>query len=374
MNHLNLLIVDDDINKISSIINAIRESFKDSLFISQASNVQDALELLQRQEFHLLITDLKMPLKFDDPTLSDNAGEALINMIYKKKNRANVPMYIIALTQFEELGKGFKGAWKVWHYDSSEERWRNDLRDLVFHISLVKSKINFDKIETIFLEGYTDMRVYKLALDIYFPQNSSLLSFETIEYGAGASWVERQLFIWAKSLNRKQGSDSYLKAVGIFDNDDAGNAAIGRLRTTIIDNSAESKTFSILKHSEKYSPLLKSIRAKGIELRTSIEDLIGIKCWHLAKTRNLLETRNIGILKKDNDVLKDIEVNKETLLSLGLTDDEILMVLFKVKEDRKIDFINAIALLDEADKLSELISIKYIIMEIFEKLRVPTSP
>ena len=54
-----------DLNKITSIIIAIREGISETLSINQASCVQEAIEYLQIKEFHLLITDLEMPLKHD---------------------------------------------------------------------------------------------------------------------------------------------------------------------------------------------------------------------------------------------------------------------------------------------------------------------
>lgn len=112
--------MDDDLNKISSIINTIKEVFSETLSISQASCVQEAVENLQKKEFHLLITDLQMPLKYDDEP-NDNGGKSLIKELYKRKNKINVPMYIVGLTQFENLKNTFDGVWKIWHFDSSSE-------------------------------------------------------------------------------------------------------------------------------------------------------------------------------------------------------------------------------------------------------------
>src|SRR5690606_35904440 len=212
------LIVDDDLNKISIIIQTIQEVVNDTLSISQASSVQEAIENLQKNEYHLMITDLQMPLKHDDlPT--DDAGKSLIRNMYKKRNKANVPMYIVGLTQFEHLQEDFKGVWKVWHYDSSKEDWKIYLRDLIHHISLVKSRINSERIETIFVEGPTDKKFIKTTIEYFFKEYSDKIFIDTINYGGGASWVERQIIIWAKTLARHSKQDRYLKALGIFDDD-----------------------------------------------------------------------------------------------------------------------------------------------------------
>src|SRR5690606_7820920 len=111
MNHISILIVDDDLNKISSIIKTVKEVFTETLSISQAVCVQEAIEDLQSKEFHLLITDLQMPLKYDDLNVDDNGGKSLIKALYKKKNNINIPMYIVGLTQFVELKNTYEGVW-----------------------------------------------------------------------------------------------------------------------------------------------------------------------------------------------------------------------------------------------------------------------
>ena len=252
MSHIGILIADDDLNKISIIIKTIQEVINDTLSISQASSVQEAIENLQNKEFHLLITDLQMPLKHDSDT-TDNGGKALIKNMYRKRSNANIPMYIVGLTQFEHLQEDFKGVWKVWHYDSSKEDWKIYLRDLIHHISLVKSRINSERIETIFVEGPTDKKLIEATIEHYYKEYTDKVFIETVNYGGGASWVERQIIIWAKTLTRDSSEERYIKAVGIFDDDKAGIDSIKKVRELIHNNSAESKTFSILRNCYKYS-------------------------------------------------------------------------------------------------------------------------
>jgi CheY-like chemotaxis protein len=182
MNHISILIVDDDLNKISSIIKTIKEVFSETLSISQAICVQEAIENLQTKEFHLLITDLQMPLRYEDVKADDNGGKSLINALYKKKNNINVPMYIVGLTQFEELKNTFEGVWKIWHFDSSSEDWKINLRDLIFHISLVKSRVKADKMETIFVEGPTDKKIIEHGISLFFEDDLDKVYIDTINY------------------------------------------------------------------------------------------------------------------------------------------------------------------------------------------------
>ena len=367
MNHISLLIVDDDLNKISSIIKTIKEAFTDTLIIHQASCVQEAIENLQKKEFHLLITDLQMPLKFDDEPNNDG-GKALIKELYKKKNTANVPMYIIGLTQFENLKSTFKGAWKVWFYDSAAEDWKIDLRDLIYHISLIKSRIKSEKIETVFVEGPTDKKIIEACLKNFFKEYSELIFIDTISYGGGTSWVERQLFIWAKSLSTKVDKKTYIKAIGLFDNDGAGNRSIDNLRKNIELDSAESKTFSILKASYKYSPILKSIKSKGITFPTTIEDLITPKYWLLASEKGWLVKRELKNIKLDEQILDlaQNEINEVNLKNIGFTDNEILLILNKITDEFKMNFSNLIF-----ENVPESVEyIKYLVDDIIKKAKL----
>lgn len=53
--------------------------------------------------------------------------------------------------------------------------------------------------------------------------------------------MERQVFIWAKSLNKRDGK--HVKCVGVFDNDESGlNSLIG-LTASIISQSEDKALF-----------------------------------------------------------------------------------------------------------------------------------
>lgn len=370
MNHISILIVDDDLNKISSIIKTVKEVFTETLSISQAICVQEAIENLQSKEFHLLITDLQMPLKYDDLNVDDNGGKSLIKALYRKKNNVNIPMYIVGLTQFVELKNSYEGVWKIWHYDSSSENWKINLRDLIHHISLVKSRVKTEKIETIFVEGPTDKKIIENAIKYYYEEYLDKVYIDTINYGGGASWVERQLFIWAKSLTKNGNPDNYLKSVGVFDDDEAGNIGVDNLNKQIDSKSAEYKTFSIVKSGYKYSVFLKKIKNKGITFPTTIEDLLSIECWKSAKEKGWLEERDLNRITIDNSILdlKNVDLTVKNLEENGFSDDEILQITSKIKDENKKQFANMVC---EQNK-DAFVSINYLLKDIFEKLKIST--
>lgn len=368
MSHIRALIVDDDLTKISIIIKTIQEVVSDTLSISQASSVQEAMENLQKKEFHLLITDLQMPLKHDsDPT--DDGGKSLIKNMYRKKSQANIPMYIVGLTQFEHLQADLKGVWKVWHYDSGKEEWKIYLRDLIHHIILVKTRIYSERIETIFVEGPTDKKLIETTINHFHDDYADKVFVDTINYGGGASWVERQLIIWSKTLSMHSEENRYLKAIGIFDDDKAGLVSIAKVRDLIDESSAESKTFSILRNCYKYSTILKSIKSKGILFQTTIEDLVDIKQWHKAEKKGWLISRDEKHIKIDKDILdpNHIKIGKESLVEHGFSDDEVLLITKKVDDNYKRKFCN-----QACEYPDSLLSIKYQFEEAKQKLKIDT--
>lgn len=367
MNLISILIVDDDFAKITSIIKQIREVFSETLDITQASSVQEAIENLQKREFHLLITDFQMPLR-ENEVANDNGGLVLLKSLYKKRTGANLPLYIVGLTQFDNLTKTYQGVWKVWHYSSESNEWRENIRDLIHHISLIKYRVVFEKKETIFLEGPTDRNIINVTFRFYFADYLEHINLECITYGGGASWVERQLFIWGKSLVRKSGTDKYLKAVGIFDDDAAGNLAIEKIRTHIPLDSAESKTFSILKNCIKYSVALKALKSKGISFPITVEDLFPFPIYGEAKQRGWLVRRALSSYMIDNDLLmlECNQISESSLLANGFTHEELLLTLYRVDDNFKGEFNKYVLGLSKDD----FIYISYLIQDVLGKLGV----
>lgn len=365
MSHINILIVDDDINKVSLLIKTVKEVYSGTLLIGTATCVQEAIENLQKLEYHLLITDLQMPLKYDSVP-DNNGGQSLVRALYRKKSNLHVPLYVIGLTQFEELKNDLKGVWKVWNYDSSSEDWKISLRELIFHISLIKYRIQSHPIETVFVEGPTDKKLIEYSLKSFYPNYEGKVFIDTINFGGGASWVERQLIIWAKSL--KKNENGYLKSIGLFDCDEAGNKAVKRIKTAIDPNSSEAKTFSIISTTYKYSPLLKSINKKGIQFEYEIEDFVSKECWELAKKNGWLESRSSKKIFVNDSILKinSIDINESSLLKAGFTNDESLIICNKIADDYKKVFANY-ACSGNPDFVK---NVSYIFKEILFKLKL----
>jgi len=367
---ISILIVDDDMNKISSIISTIKINYKDQIEIKQASNVQEALEILQNNDLHLLITDLFMPLRQgEDPT--EKGGEILLREIYKSKNKASTPIYIVGLTQFEEVKHNFSGVWQVWKYDSGNEDWRNKLRDLIFHISRIDSKIVKEKKETIFVEGPTDKETLNLAFSIFFEEYKDKITIETISFGGGASWVERQLVIWGKTLFRKN-EESYLQAIGLFDNDKAGYEAVELLKKQVHNDSAEYSTYSVFVLDKKYARHLIPAFYNGLKIPINIEEMAAPFCWEHAKDKNWLIQRNLSeeLLEDPRKWDKTNQSMKEYIDTLSLTDEVNLFINNKINIEDKIVFTKYLHELSLEKQKDALSSFKPLLEEMLHKLKL----
>lgn len=367
---ISILIVDDDINKINSIIDAIHFYYKNQVEIRQASNVHEAIEVLQKREFHLLITDLLMPVRNGERPI-DKGGESLIREIYREKNKTNTPLYIIGLTQFEKVKTNFSSVWKVWQFDPSHEDWKIKLRDLIFHISKVNHKIVAEKKVSIFVEGPTDKDIIALALTLFHTEYLNKLTIETVSYGGGASWVERQLLIWAKTLFRKQNSD-YLQALGLFDNDIAGRQAVDNLRNQISNSSAEQNTFSTLYLDRKYAIHLIPAYTAGLVLPITIEEMIAPSCWYNAKEKGWLTQRKLSedLLEDPKKWDKTNQSLKDYLSTFTLPEETQMFVENKLKEDCKVKLSNYLKTLNIEEQKQALYAFEPLLADILSKLKL----
>lgn len=369
---ISILIVDDDINKISAIIDSIHKNYKDQVAVKQASNVQEAIEVLQSNHFHLLITDLKMPIRHGEEP-DDNGGHLLLSKLYKKNQHINMPIYIVGLTQFKEIKYNFSAVWKVWEFDMGSNDWQQKLNDLIYHISKVDSKIVKEKKETLFVEGSTDKEILTLAFSLFQKEHLEKVSIEAVSFGGGASWVERQLVIWGKTLLWKdKEKTSYLKAIGLFDNDEAGRIAMESLSAHVPSDSTEHKTFNVMKLDRKYAKHLIPIYKKGIKVPITLEEMYAPFCWKHAEIQGWLEKRNLSeaILNEPQSWDRTNDSLKTHLASLGLTEDMELYVNNKIKDDYKTKLVQYINDLEDSLQKEAMLSFDFLLKDILEKFRI----
>src|SRR5690606_15034721 len=98
---------------------------------------------------------------------------------------------------------------------------------------------------------------------------------------------------------------------------------------------------------------------KGIEFYTTMEDLIDIEVWKSAKENKWLEPR------KKNSYIEIEDFDEKFLILKGLTEDEILQTLNRVKDEYKDNFTN-LALKSKEN----LINISYLLKDCITKLKI----
>ncbi|NTD99925.1 hypothetical protein G6M26_30790 [Agrobacterium tumefaciens] len=360
--------MDDDESKIFNVIAAIQDNYNGTVNIYQASCVQEAIEVMQEQNIHLLISDLLMPIRYGESP-DENGGRNLVRELYKRNKKVNVPIYIVGLTQYDNIKDKFSEVWRVWEYDSGKLEWKTKLKDLLSHIGRINSKIVKEKRETLFVEGVTDQSIMRMAFEMFFPGELEKLDIQAVKGGGGASWVERQLMIWGKSLHCKGESNSiYLRAVGLFDQDEPGLKAIANVRRVITDDSAENKTLAILKLDRKYARHLIPMYVKGIKIPVTLEEMLPPFCWEYALSKKWLVKREIKATFFVKQEHSQNFRNQSVVDELKLKSEELIYIDWKFNPEFKTDIIKYINGLDYDQQRIALASFEELIKEIIKKL------
>ncbi|MBC8988412.1 hypothetical protein H9X96_21895 [Pedobacter sp. N36a] len=367
---ITILIVDDDINKISKIIASAMSSSTNRIEIRQASNVQEALEAMRLYHFHLLITDLLMPLRKGEQCVA-NGGNYLVKEMYKSRSKVSIPLYIVGLTGNFEIASEFSNIWNVWKYEPENIEWENQLRDLIFHIVKINGKIVKEKIETLFVEGETDKIIVDLAIKLFHPSFENKVVVELTKYGGGSSWVERQLVIWGKTLFIGS-NGKYLQSVGLFDNDMAGQKSMTDVETQIPLDTAGRETFSMFRHDQKYARHLIPIFKGGIILPITLEEMFSPECWIHARTRGWLKKRKLS-----EDLLQDPgrwdRTNQsltEYTNSLNLPEENLIYIQEKIDDSQKVTLVNYIQSLPKEEQRGILCAFEPLLKDIFVRLGI----
>ena len=333
---MKILIVDDSTDKIAGIVSAIH-SLPGQFTIDTVADIVSAQRKLIAESYDLLVTDLVLPYRNDEEK-DPKGGYNLLTEI-SRNDKLMSPRYIIGLTQFEEHLDKFSLIWRVVHFTPASNVWRDILQSLILHIrKAIGQKTPIPEVikPTIFVEGKFDERIIGSAIKCFAPGLDNLLTIKT-DKSAGASWVARQIIVWAYSLKETNGE--YYKAIGIVDGDKAGHEASAEITRKIDKDSAQSKTFKIVKLSLSHARHLISLLKKGVNIPIGVEEMIPPKYWKHAEQQNWFEKRQDpeSFLEDPKQWNKYDHSIKTHLDSLGLTQDELLY-LNKIKLTYKEEF------------------------------------
>jgi CheY-like chemotaxis protein len=362
---INVLIVDDSNEKVANIIKVIR-NISDDLNINIVIDFVSAQEQLIGFQYDLLILDINLPIRSGEKPSFD-IGKNLLNEINRKSSLQS-PFYIISLTQFEEATFEMNGIWKTVTYNPETTEWKLPIVELIKHIAKtgLSAKSRLILKPTIFVEGKTDALLIKESINVFKPEMADKIEIKS-EKSSGASWVARQIIVWAHAL--KKVNNEYIRAIGLFDGDSAGKDANDDINRVIKINSAESKTFKTIKLSPKFAKHIIPLRQKGLELPICLEEMFDSLIWSYAKTQNWLTSRtNAETILVNPDKWNKFDLSlKDFLLTLDLTEEEHLY-LYQFKDDCKEKLGQYVNQLDEASKRKCLICFEPLVLEINEYL------
>ncbi|MGV0948238.1 hypothetical protein ACTS93_14030 [Empedobacter falsenii] len=285
-----------------------------------------------------------------------------INRTLKNK----IPNYIIGFSQFDNYDVEFSKIWKVINFKIDTNDWKLSLSELLNHIKNNNFNKEIDIIKpTVFVEGLTDKNYLDKALLYYYPEYIEKIDIKT-QSSAGSSWVANQLISWSHSMF-KDLNGNYIKAIGVFDNDESGIEAKKQLDLKVLSENQKS-TFKTLVLKPNYNQSVLAFYQKGCKIDIEIESLFSVNILKNAENAGFLENRKT-IFKEVPKDWNQLEVNaKDYLISLGLSDE--IVYLKKVKKINKECFLKLIGSND--DLKTEFFNFKKLLEDIFEQLNINT--
>lgn len=135
---LNILIIDDEKNKVDSIQEYIL-TINQNITFEVVTNQIDALTLLEKVKFDLVLLDMCLPLR-DGEELEESGGENILDELDINDSYI-IPSSIVALTQFDVLQQEVRNKYPelgAIKYSNEQNDWQKGLKRIV--IASVKSK------------------------------------------------------------------------------------------------------------------------------------------------------------------------------------------------------------------------------------------
>ncbi len=365
---MNVLIVDDSIDKLSDVSKLLIETHL-SINIGTVEDIQGAMIYLSDNIVDLLILDLYLPLrKGKEGTILKNGGHQLLSEISRKAKKINTPKYIIGLSQYVQECPEFSDIWRLIEYSPTHTKWHNPLIKILNHIAEVNVYGSIDNsikpfLPTLFVEGLTDVELLNFVINHHFGKFKDMFII-TSQKNAGANWVAQQLVIWGHQLTRNANKE-LVKAIGLFDNDEAGikakNDVIKKLNTA---NQQEATKIRMIQAS--HSANILEFYKKGLQIEIEIESLLPFKLLNYADEQGWLEYRNPLFIEmpKESDQMTETVSN---YLDRIMFPKDSRVYMKKVKISKKEQFVKYV--LEQADESIEVLdNLKTLLNELIEIL------
>jgi hypothetical protein len=204
--------------------------------------------------------------------------------------------------------------------------------------------------KVLYVEGKTDKKILKQAIFLYSKKLDDLIiKTDDSSDGAGTDWVRKSILSFATKPDKDKG-----KAIAILDFDEAGIEA----HKKIIDNddfkkdAQKNNVKTLLIGKEKPSHLIKlyknGVLSKHSNYGIAIENFFPLKYWLIAKEKGWLEEiKDISQYHLQNS---PDEPARNYILRKGLSEDELVFLLYKFSNDYKNTFANFICGLDKREQ------------------------
>lgn len=358
---MNILIVDDDNDKISKIVSVIKDT-SESFIIDTVIDSYSAQIKLQQNKYDLLLLDLLLPTRLGLEPLP-NGGQLLLKEIARNKSLIP-PTIIVGVTQYEECKDNFSTIWKVLLFNNAG--WVEDLKQILNHLERaikVHSNSNLIIKPALFVEGETDAKIIEEAIRLFTPELESKIDIKFQKSG-GANWVANQIVAWAFSLHKNK-DRSLIKSVGLLDGDQAGLAANEEINRVVKPDSSGANTFKVIKLKPDYAKNTIPLYQKGLEIPITLEELYPPSFWRDADGKGWLEERQkLDMFLRDpkswdkrNQSLNDF------ISKLNLCPDESIY-LKSYKLSSKEDAVKFIIRMGESSKRKVLKNFEKLLVEI----------
>lgn len=360
---MKIIIVDDNIDKISQITKSIFE-ISSTITVDSVEDIQTAILEFKKNRYELAIIDILLPVKKDDK-LESNGGMILVNEIERQKNNIYFPDYLIGLTAYNEYEANFSTIWKVLHYDVSETKWSDSLKKLIGYIQKVKSQpnsLNHEVKPSIFVEGKSDIFLLKSAFNFFNPKLLERIEIVS-KNNSGANWVASQLVIWGNRL-ALDSKGNYLKAIGLLDSDEAGNLAKKEVHRVLTTTKKQS-TCRVFQLSPNYSDDVLDFYKSGCKIEIEVETLFPLNIQIAIEKKGWLENRSPVFTSSPNDWNSFDESAKDFLKGKGFNDNQLLLTK-KVKITKKKAFCDFIDSLSKTEKQKAFSNFEGLIKDIEE--------
>jgi len=143
---INILIVEDSLEKLGRLKQAVLNCGIEERQVRHAFNSVEAMERLLEMRFDLVLLDVNIPRRFDEPAVRGEGLELLRRV--SRDPDVHKPRYVVGVTAYddvvEEFGEDFADQlWSLIHYSENSDRWQSQVNAKIDYIRALRESDNF---------------------------------------------------------------------------------------------------------------------------------------------------------------------------------------------------------------------------------------